>query len=99
MDIKKGENILRYQDEIKSRPRRTWFQSEKEKNSSKLIQALGSNKKINSKKRKAIEAKEDSPKIYKKTKNDRISDQERKYNKQTVKAGKGKGKGKFKSKK
>ncbi|OWB79027.1 nucleotide binding protein [[Candida] boidinii] len=99
MDIKKGENILRYQDEIKSRPRRTWFQSEKEKNSSKLIQALGSNKKINSKKRKAIEAKEDSPRIYKKTKNDRIADQERKYNKQTGKAGKGKGKGKFKSKK
>ncbi|KAF2466455.1 DEAD-domain-containing protein [Lindgomyces ingoldianus] len=30
-DLKRGENLIRHEDEIKSRPRRTWFESEKEK--------------------------------------------------------------------
>ena len=31
MELKKGQNILEHEDEIYSRPARTWFQSEKEK--------------------------------------------------------------------
>jgi ATP-dependent RNA helicase DDX27 len=31
MQVKKGENMIRYEDEIKSKPKRTWFESEKEK--------------------------------------------------------------------
>ena len=31
MSIRKGENIMAHEDEIHSRPRRTWFESEKEK--------------------------------------------------------------------
>ena len=31
MQIRKGENLVDYEDEIKARPRRTWFESEKEK--------------------------------------------------------------------
>ena len=31
MVIRKGENIMAHEDEIHTRPRRTWFESEKEK--------------------------------------------------------------------
>lgn len=31
MELKKGQNIIEYQDEIFSRPARTWFQTGKEK--------------------------------------------------------------------
>lgn len=31
MQVKKGENMLQHEDEIMSRPRRTWFESEKDK--------------------------------------------------------------------
>ncbi|KAI4153754.1 MAG: hypothetical protein LQ340_002109 [Diploschistes diacapsis] len=31
MQVKKGENIMEHEDEIMSRPKRTWFESEKEK--------------------------------------------------------------------
>ncbi|KAI9802096.1 MAG: nucleolar DEAD-box protein required for synthesis of 60S ribosomal subunit [Piccolia ochrophora] len=30
-EVKKGENVVRYADEIKARPKRTWFANEKEK--------------------------------------------------------------------
>lgn len=30
-DMRKGENLIKYEDEIASRPKRTWFQTEKEK--------------------------------------------------------------------
>ncbi|KAL8675590.1 MAG: hypothetical protein Q9168_000102 [Polycauliona sp. 1 TL-2023] len=30
-DMRKAENVMEYEDEIKTRPRRTWFESEKEK--------------------------------------------------------------------
>lgn len=32
-DLTKGENLVKYEDEIQSRPRRTWFQNEKDKQS------------------------------------------------------------------
>lgn len=31
MHLRKGENIMKHESEIKSRPKRTWFESEKEK--------------------------------------------------------------------
>lgn len=31
MQVKKGENIINHEEEIHSRPKRTWFESEKEK--------------------------------------------------------------------
>ncbi|KAL8366946.1 hypothetical protein RB595_009139 [Gaeumannomyces hyphopodioides] len=31
MQVRKGENMIRHEDEIKSRPRRTWFETEKDK--------------------------------------------------------------------
>lgn len=35
MQLKKGENMIEHKDEIYSRPARTWFQSEKEKQAAK----------------------------------------------------------------
>ncbi|KAL8356645.1 hypothetical protein RB601_001783 [Gaeumannomyces tritici] len=31
MQVRKGENMMRHEDEIKARPRRTWFETEKDK--------------------------------------------------------------------
>ncbi|GMG39158.1 unnamed protein product [Ambrosiozyma monospora] len=87
MELKKSENLLNYKDEIKSRPKRTWFQSEKEKKADKLGTALAKGKKINSKKRKQQEAREDAggSRSYKKTKTDRVEDQERTMKRQKPK--------------
>lgn len=94
MELKKGENLLKHKNEIQARPKRTWFQSEQEKKNSKLLGALSKTKKdMNSKKRKRQEAMEDGAKrSYKKTKNDRVTDQERSYKKQNTKKGAKKGK-------
>lgn len=35
MQVRKGENIMVHEDEIKGRPKRTWFESEKEKTAAK----------------------------------------------------------------
>ena len=35
MQVQKGENLMKHQDEIYSRPARTWFQSEKDKAAAK----------------------------------------------------------------
>ncbi|CAL9730079.1 ATP-dependent RNA helicase Drs1p [Monosporozyma unispora] len=87
MQLKKGENMLKYKSEIQSRPRRTWFQTETEKKNAKVLGVMARNKKeTNSKKRKREEALQEGGKIYKKTQQDRIKDQQR--------GGKGKGKGK-----
>jgi ATP-dependent RNA helicase DDX27 len=31
MEVKRAENIVKYQDEIKNRPKKTWFMTDKEK--------------------------------------------------------------------
>ena len=93
MQLKKGENMLKHKNEIQSRPRRTWFQSEKDKKNSKLLGALSKTKKeSNSKKRKRDEALEEGGRSYKKTQVDRTTDQERTYKRQHAGNGKGKGK-------
>lgn len=35
MQVRKGENVLTYEEEIRARPKRTWFESEREKRESK----------------------------------------------------------------
>jgi ATP-dependent RNA helicase DDX27 len=35
MQLKKGENVIVHEDEIKGRPRRTWFESEEDKRKAK----------------------------------------------------------------
>ena len=35
MQVTKGENLIRHQDEILARPKRTWFESEEEKKKAK----------------------------------------------------------------
>ena len=35
MEVRKGENVMKYQDEIMARPKRTWFATEREKAASK----------------------------------------------------------------
>ncbi|KAA8910861.1 hypothetical protein TRICI_004049 [Trichomonascus ciferrii] len=69
-DVQKGENLIKHEQEIKSRPKRTWFESEKEKQADKKKQKT-------QKKRKIEKAREDMPKSYKKTQKDRVQDQER----------------------
>lgn len=86
MEIQKGENILKYRDEIQSKPKRTWFQSANENKNSKILQAFSKNKKtVNSKKRKQNEAKEIVSRSYKKTRVNRIDDQERSFKNQKIK--------------
>ena len=67
MQLNKAENLMKYEKEIKSRPKRTWFKSE-------VMEHLTKHgKKVNSKKRKANEERKEEGKerSYKKTKADR----------------------------
>ncbi|CAO1620979.1 unnamed protein product [Sympodiomycopsis kandeliae] len=59
MELTKGQNMLEHRDEIMSRPKRTWFQSEKEKEASKNLSA------------KEYAAKVDTEKASEKRKDDR----------------------------
>ncbi|KKF93871.1 ATP-dependent RNA helicase DRS1 [Ceratocystis fimbriata CBS 114723] len=40
MQVRKGENILKHEDEIKARPKRTWFESERDKKNAKEVSRL-----------------------------------------------------------
>ncbi|EPX74706.1 ATP-dependent RNA helicase Ddx27/Drs1 [Schizosaccharomyces octosporus yFS286] len=71
-DLKKGENIIKHSDEIRSRPARTWFQSEKQKKASKAQASEKPNKQSLAKRKKELE-KEEMPRSYKKTKKDRMT--------------------------
>ncbi|KAL6156536.1 nucleolar DEAD-box protein required for synthesis of 60S ribosomal subunit [Exserohilum turcicum] len=70
-DLKRGENLIVHEDEIKSRPKRTWFQTEKEKLAEKERGAVALNgpsggagkgkdkkKKLSGKDKKKLEAKD-----------------------------------------
>lgn len=71
MELNKASNIMKHKQEIESRPKRTWFQSESDKKSNAMHQLTKHGKKVNSKKRKAIESKKETARPYKKTKTDR----------------------------
>ena len=36
-DVKKGENLMKFENEIMGRPKRTWFESEREKRAAKKV--------------------------------------------------------------
>lgn len=93
MELKKSQNLLKYKEEIQSRPKRTWFEKESEKKILPSAAAAAMLKKkhphLNSKKRKQKEAKEEfGNRSYKKTKNDRVDDQKRTFAKQKKKSSK-----------
>ncbi|KAK6346274.1 nucleolar DEAD-box protein required for synthesis of 60S ribosomal subunit [Orbilia blumenaviensis] len=81
MQLRKGENMIKYEDEIASRPRRTWFETEKDKKKAKeagsaeLNGASAEKKKkmkLSGKMKKKLESrddmKDDGVRIFKKTK-------------------------------
>ncbi|ANB13321.1 Drs1p [Sugiyamaella lignohabitans] len=83
-DIKKGENLIKYENEIHSRPKRTWFESEKDKKSEAQL------KKESLAKKRKVDNDEGEKRSYKKTQKDRSDDQKRTFNKKGApKGGKG----------
>ncbi len=54
MQVRKGENIITHEDEIMARPKRTWFESEREKIAAKKTGRveLNGTESVNGKKRK-----------------------------------------------
>lgn len=96
-DLKRGENLIVHEDEIKSRPKRTWFESEKDKKLAKEKGAAVLNgpaeknkKKLSGRDRKKLELQDvrTEGKVWKKGKEDR--------GKKVVKGGKDASKGKAK---
>jgi ATP-dependent RNA helicase DDX27 len=85
-DLKRGENMIVHEDEIKSRPKRTWFESEKDKVAAKekgaarlngpLDAAQKKKKKLSGKDRKKLELGDvrREGKVWKKGKSERGSD-------------------------
>lgn len=61
-EVQRGENMVKYQDEIMSRPKRTWFESEKEKQANKDrakaeigVTFTGEKKKLSNKDKKKLD--------------------------------------------
>lgn len=79
MQVRKGENILHHEDEIKSRPKRTWFETQEDKKKAKdagrdeLNGPKGTKKKLSNKDRKKLDAKamRTEEKVWKKGKAER----------------------------
>ncbi|KAL7935008.1 hypothetical protein V8C35DRAFT_321642 [Trichoderma chlorosporum] len=70
MQIKKGENIIQHEAEIKSRPKRTWFETQQDKKNAKqagrdelngpqATKKKGGNTKLSNKDKKRLDAKAD----------------------------------------
>lgn len=70
-DIQRGENLIKYEAEIKSRPKRTWFESEKEK------KQTPAKKKESKRKNDEEDIFNEGPRVYKKTKADRQENQKK----------------------
>ncbi|KAK6524872.1 nucleolar DEAD-box protein required for synthesis of 60S ribosomal subunit [Arthrobotrys megalospora] len=80
MQVRRGENLIKYEDEIASRPRRTWFETEKDKKKAKDAGSAELNGiklekkkvKLSGKMKKKLESrddmKDDGVRIFKKTK-------------------------------
>ncbi|KAF2276853.1 DEAD-domain-containing protein [Westerdykella ornata] len=62
-DLRRGENLIKHEDEIKSRPRKTWFESEKEKRISKEKGAAALNGPLEGKKEKKKPSGKDRKKM------------------------------------
>ena len=59
MAMNKAQNMLEYEEELTSRPRKTWFQSKEEKRKAKIIN-LNKARKARAKTRKRAEADENA---------------------------------------
>jgi ATP-dependent RNA helicase DDX27 len=67
--ITRGENLVKHEDEIKARPKRTWFETEKEKTDAKKrgvmelngieLKIKGERKKLSNKDKKRLDAKKE----------------------------------------
>ncbi|KAF8473555.1 P-loop containing nucleoside triphosphate hydrolase protein [Kalaharituber pfeilii] len=89
MELRKGENMIKYADEIASRPQRSWFQSQADKKKTaeamrtKLAEATGKAKgekiKLSGKKKRKLDGERDrvEGRVYKKTKVERMEGQKR----------------------
>lgn len=73
MELTKASNLIKHKDEIKSRPKRTWFEEKDKHTASHQLTKHG--KKINARKRKAAEERKNTPRPYKKTRADRMTKQ------------------------
>lgn len=88
MEINKAENLIRHGNEIQLRPKRTWFESEKDKKEHKtgaLAQLSKGKHSINSKKRKRQEALKEGGNSFRKTKATRAKTQNKPRNMKTGK--------------
>lgn len=92
-DILRGENLIKHEAEIKSRPKRTWFETEKEK---KQKPASSANKRKNDDEKDIFN---EGPRVYKKTKSDRMENQKRSNGRPGKKSSDGKSKAKKNDKK
>lgn len=72
MELEKASNLIKHEKEIHSRPKRTWFEPQAEKNNSNknALNQLSRGKKINSRKRKSLEVKKMDSKPKKSQKQD-----------------------------
>lgn len=82
MEVARGENLIKHEDEIKSRPKRTWFETEREKKDAKkrgLVELNGPNagnkekKKLSGKDKKKLDDSRlrEEGKVWKKGKTER----------------------------
>lgn len=107
-DLKRGINLIEHEDEIKSRPKRTWFESEKDKKAERERGAAALNgpaggsvkqkkKKLSGKDKKKLEAKDTRTegRVWKKGKEDRGLDTRKAKEKNALAKKKSKKAGKF----
>ncbi|KAG0642070.1 putative ATP-dependent RNA helicase [Tuber brumale] len=83
LQLRRGENLIKHEDEIKSRPKRTWFETQREKELREKVSKAQLNGlelpekkvKLSNKKRKKLEERGEveEGRVYKKTKADRAS--------------------------
>ncbi|GAA6059375.1 hypothetical protein JCM10212_003273 [Sporobolomyces blumeae] len=67
MELQKAQNMLEHEAEIKSRPARTWFQTQTEKNTARNLGTAEHNAKFNDKKKRSLEEEEPASKAPKRT--------------------------------
>jgi ATP-dependent RNA helicase DDX27 len=102
-DLKRGMNLIEHEDEIKSRPKRVWFETEKDKMTERERGAAALNgaaggsvkqkkKKLSGKDKKKLDAKDERTegKIWKKKKEDRGMDTNRAKEKKALEKNKSK---------
>lgn len=109
MQVTRGENLINHEKEIMSRPKRTWFESEKDKQESKRLGRVElngadsvkkENRKLSGKDKKRLDDTHTrgEGKVWKKGKNERASKGQAQSNKKKKSTGKDKDKPKSKSK-